>query len=501
MNKLLFISIIFFNSIVFSQEFAAENSDTTFPYFLGTFKELGKQIDDIFNDPNFNNANWGVVIQSLETGEFIYKRNEEKLFMPASNMKLFTTAAGLFLLTPEYQFKTHLYINGEIDGTVLYGDLIVRGTGDPAISGRFYNGDILKVFNDWADSLISFGIDEIYGNIIGDDNAFDNLLLGSGWAWDYETYWYAAPISAISYNDNCIDITITPTMSGDKSKITLAPDTRYVTIVNNILTGPEDSVEDISFYRERGTNVITLNGTKPEKSDARKIFVTVNNPTQYAMVVLKEVLERKGIVIRGYAADIDDIDIEIDYLNLTYLMTHHSTQLNNIVRVINKSSQNLFSELILKAIGYEIFGYGTIENGVRAAKEIYAEMGINPENLIMADGSGLSRLNLVTPKQLTTLLGYIYKSDLFVPFFNSLPIAGIDGSLGTRMKNTRAENNARAKTGYIGGVRSLSGYVYTGDYEPIAFSMIVNNFTVPLKLADNIQDLVCQRLANFKRIQ
>ncbi len=501
MYKVFSITLFAFVSFLNAQEVIEQRNDSIPPYTFATIPELWNQIDDIFNDPNFNNANWGVVIQSLETGEYFYKRNEEKLFMPASNQKLFTTAAGLYLLSPEYKFRTDIYTTGELDGTILKGDLIVRGGGDPTISGRFYNNDLLKVFNDWADSLLAYGIDEINGNIIGDDSAFDNVTLGSGWAWDYETYWYAAPISAISFNDNCIDITIAPGEPGKIASIVLSPNTRYVTVVNNIITGHKDSIENISFIRERGTNIIYLSGSIPEFGESRKIYVTVNNPAQFAMVVFKEILERKGIIIHGYAVDIDDITVEKDYLTSIPVLQHFSTPLTNIIKVINKNSQNLFAELLLKTIGYEKSGFGTIQNGVTALKELLAEMGINPENLIIADGSGLSRLNLVTPKQITTLLSYIYRSNYFIPFFNSLPIAGIDGSLGTRMKKNRVENNARAKTGYIGGVRSLSGYIYTGDYEPVAFSMIVNNFTVPLKLADNIQDLVCLRLANFKRKQ
>ncbi|MDO8548668.1 MAG: D-alanyl-D-alanine carboxypeptidase, partial [Ignavibacteria bacterium] len=142
---------------------------------------------------------------------------------------------------------------------------------------------------------------------------------------------------------------------------------------------------------------------------------------------------------------------------------------------------------------------GTIENGVKAVSNVLNEMGINPESLVMVDGSGLSQLNLVSPRHLVSLLSYMFNSNYFIPFYNSLPIAGVDGTLGTRMKGTRAENEVRAKTGYLIYGRSLSGYAYTGDNEPIAFSIISNNFTVPVKLAENIQDLVCLRLVNFRR--
>ena len=136
---------------------------------------------------------------------------------------------------------------------------------------------------------------------------------------------------------------------------------------------------------------------------------------------------------------------------------------------------------------------------MKEIKNLIKDIGINPENIIIADGSGLSRLNLVTPRQFVDLLSYIYKSEIFRLFYDSLPIAGVDGTLARRMHNTKAENNIRAKTGYIEGVRSICGYAYTADKEPIAFSIIVNNYIVPYALADNLQDLVCLRLANFTR--
>ncbi len=467
-------------------------------YSYTTLAEFWAQMDDIFNDPNFSNAHWGVLIQSLETGEYFYKRNENKLFMPASNLKLFTSSAGLILLGDDYKFTTNIYMRGRMDGSTLIGDLVIQGRGDPTLSGRFYNNDLLKVFNDWADSLSRLGIDEITGNIIGDDNEFDDLGLGEGWAWDYESDWYAAQSSALSFNDNCVDLIVTADKLTGQAKIDINPNTKYVAVVNKVSVVNNDSSTSINAYRERGTNLITVFGTI-RNSDSLKTFVTVNNPTQYTMVVLKEVLESKGIIVGGFPVDIDDLSSPIENYELARLFTYYSPNLREIVKVINKNSQNFFAEQVLKTIGLEKENLGSIENGITVCNSVFQEMGINPENMIMVDGSGLSRLNLVTPKQIVSLLNFMYQNKYYLPFYNSLPIAGIDGSLANRMKNTKAENNVRAKTGYIGSARSLSGYVNTADNEPIAFSIIVNNFTVPLKLAENIQDLVCVRLANLKR--
>lgn len=461
--------------------------------------EFWQQIDDIFNDPNFSNADWGVVIKSLETGEYFYKRDENKLKVPASTLKLFTTAAGLVLLGPEYKFKTELYMNGRIDGTTLVGDLVVRGFGDPTISARFNDGDTYKVFNQWADTLLSLGIDEISGNIIGDDNTFEDNGLGAGWTWDEETQWFSASTGAICFNDNCVDISVKPSEPGTPAVISILPDTKYVTIINKVETVDSANGTELNVYRDRGTNLITVYGKIEAGSDGKKLFSTINNPTQFSMVVLKKVFQKKGILIKGYASDIDEETLVLDYSIMERLLTYHSIPLFEIIKVINKDSHNFYAEQLLKVIGYEKARFGSVENGVRQLKYFLRDIGINPETMIIADGSGLSRLNLITPKQVVDLLSAFYKMELFPYFYQSFPIAGIDGSLALRMRKSKAENNVRGKTGYLNGVRSLSGYLFTSDDEPVAYSIIVNNFIVPASIADNLLDLVCLRLTNFSR--
>lgn len=494
LNKFFIILFAFciVSGAVFAQNesFSAKSSTT--------LEELRNEFDQLFDDPDFYNAQWGVCVQSLETGEFLYRRNENKLLMPASNLKLVTTASALQLLGAGYKFRTEIGYSGKIEGSSLKGDLVVKGFGDPTISGRYTKDDVLKYFNDWADSLLNFGIEEITGNIIGDDNAFDDVGLGNGWSWDYESYWYSAPSGALSLNDNCVDIIVTPAKRGDKADIKIIPDNKYSVIVNRVITVPFDSSAGIEIYRERGTNVITVSGKIRETGKPVKLFATVNNPTQYFVVVLKDVLREKGINVRGFAIDIDDqqSDAESDF---RLLFTHESPALTEIIKVINKNSQNFFAEQLLKAIAYERTGLGTSSDGIRQIKQISPRMGINSDNFTMADGSGLSRLNLVSAQQLVSLLRYMYQSDNFNDFYNSLPIAGKDGTLADRMRKSAAFEKIRAKTGYIGGVRSLSGYAMTADGETVAFSMIVNNFTVPLVLAENLQDMICLRLSTLRR--
>lgn len=495
---IIFILLSSFQS--FAQKTIKLNKDSLQLISYATIPELNQQLDDIFNDNSFRNANWGVVIQSLDNGEYFYKRNEDKFFIPASNLKLFTSAAGLLLLGSDYRFSTNIFLNGYQSGSTFYGDLVVQGRGDPTISGRFYNNDINFVFDTWIDSLLDMGVTNINGNIVGDDNLFDDIGLGNGWAWNYETDWYAAQSSAISFNDNCVDILIYYNAKLDSVIVSSKPSLRSIVILNNVKPAIGNDKTSIDVIRERGTNVITVSGKFRKDADSLITYATVQNPTQFTMLVFKHRLESRGIRVNGYAIDMDDYEKAINYDELDLLFVSYSEKLNEIIKVINKGSQNFFAEQLLKAIGLEKLGFGSVANGVTAVKEVFAEIGLNPENIVMADGSGLSYLNMVTPRQVVDLLKYMYSNKkVYSDFYNSLPIAGVDGTLGKRMKNTIAEGVVRAKTGYIGHVRSLSGYVVTGDNEPLAFSMIANNFNVPVKLAENLQDLVCLRLTNFRR--
>jgi serine-type D-Ala-D-Ala carboxypeptidase/endopeptidase (penicillin-binding protein 4) len=477
---------------------AQERPDTLKKQQYSPVQEFWNQLDGIFNDPNFSNATWGVIIQSLENGEYLYKRNENKLFIPASDLKIITTASGLILLGPDYKFKTNVLMNGKMDGSTLDGDLIIQGRGDPTISGRFYNGDKFKVYNDWADSLSNYGMDEIDGNLIGDDNAFDDLGMGKGWAWNSASYWYSAPSGAVSFNDNVVDIIVKATQKYNYASLSTVPNTNYVVTTNNVMTVPADSSTSIDVYRQSGTNLVNVFGTIRE-GDSTKTYATISNPTQYSMVVLKKILEKNNIAVKGFPMDIDFVQKKLDEQKFRKLFTYYSPTLKEIIKVINKNSENFYSEQLLKTIGLEEEGFGSADNGVKAEKSVLQRMGILPDKINIVDGSGLSRLNLVSPTQILKVLTYMFRNKYFVPFYNSLPIAGVDGTLGLRMKGTPAEGNLRAKTGTHFGVSSISGYVYTADNEPVAFSIIVNNYTIPEEIAENIEDLVCLRLANFKR--
>lgn len=500
MNKLIYI----FSLVIYLNSYAQDTvktavSDTirTKTYSISEFK---KEINKLIEDKNFLTANIGIVIKSLKSGEIIFSSNEDKLFIPASNLKLFTTAAALEMLGNKFTFNTSLYINGEISYSNVYGDLVIKGSGDPTFSGRFYNGEMFKVFDDWIDSLIDMGITNIRGNIIGDDNLFDDNKYGSGWSRDYESYWYAAPSGALSFNDNCVDLSIFYNKEFDSVIVRHSPEIRGINIINEIIpVSPGEAATNIDIYREPNTNKIKVFGTFSRTSDTLKTYASIYNPTYFTLNGLKSRIEARGLRVIGFPIDIDDYHREIDYNNTIHLFNYSSPTLYEIIKVINKGSQNFYAEQLLRTLGAYRKKIGSFENGIEACEEWFSLVGINNEHIKMYDGSGLSPLNRVTPNQIINLLEVMYKSKYFPFFFNSLPIAGIDGTLSKRMKNSPAENKIRAKTGFISFARNLSGYAKTFDNEDIAFSILVNNYNVPLKLVDNLQDNICSLIASISR--
>ena len=491
--------IIFFLCVGFVSAQKDTTSERKQHQGLNSLNELRDQLDDSFNDPNFNNATWGVLVRSLKTGEMIYKRNPDKLLQPASNMKLFTSAAALILLGPDYSYETNILADGEIKKGKLDGDLVIQGSGDPTISNRFYTGDPTKLFEEWADSLKVHGIKEVTGNIYGDDSAFDNNGMGKGWILEYEWNWFSAPSGALSFNDNSVEIKITPGEVNFPAQVTVTPNTQYVTVVPKVITVNNNLKQAISVSRLRGTNLISVSGRIRKSSEPYVEHVSITDPTIFFLTVFREVLSQKGIEVKGRLISIENADKNINIEDLTPLLRHESVPLSLILKEVNKNSNNFYAEQLLKTIGLEELGYGTSDNGVRACRDLFKSMGINPDNMVMADGSGLSRLDLVTPRQIVNLLTYMYKSEEFQKFYDSLPIGGVDGTLVDRMKKTSAQNNVRAKAGYNDNVSSLSGYLKTVSGEPLVFSIIVNNFLVPPNLANYIEDNVCNRLVNFVR--
>ena len=475
--------------------------------------DLRASVDRLLDAPQFENATWGVKVVNLLSGEVLYERNARKSFVPASNMKLYTSAAALNQLGPGFTYETRLYAFGSVVDSVLHGHLVVRGSGDPTIGGRYNDGDLTATFRDWADSLRDHGIARINGGIVGDDDVFDDVGLGVGWNWDDETYWYSAEVGGLVFNDNCVDVTITGTSPGRAGEVTWAPGmTDYVDVVNATLTiHPDSSIEE-GYERERASNRIRLYSGVPAGRDDRE-SITVANPTRYFVHVLRSTLVSKGVPVSGNVVDVDDAPLRPDYSSSGAMIVarYVSPPLSEIAAVINKPSHNLWAEQLLKTLGLSgppdtlngvpLPVVGTAERGVEFAMSTFAAAGVDTSRFRMADGSGLSRMNLITPEMNTNLLRFMWThpdTSVSGAFLRSLPVGGVDGTIDDLVEEGPAVGNLRAKTGSLTAVRNLSGYIRSGAGTPLAFALLCNNFTVKTKEVSQVQRAFVDLLARYR---
>jgi D-alanyl-D-alanine carboxypeptidase/D-alanyl-D-alanine-endopeptidase (penicillin-binding protein 4) len=442
------------------------------------------------------------MVQSVETGEVLYRRNAEKLFMPASNLKLVTAAVALARLGPDHRFRTRVAATGpvESDGT-LRGDLVVVGGGDPMISERWSeDDDPLAVFRAWVDSLEAHGVRRIAGDVVGDDDLFDDVHIGPGWAWDYLDRAYAAEIGALLYNEGAIAFRITPGDSvGAPAKVEGRPPTAYLRVRNEVVTVSDSTDIELRASRRPFGNDARLWGAIWIGRDSVIRYIAPHEPTLFFVTVLKETLERNGIEVMGRPVDADSLGDRFSGDSLVTLFVHESPPLSEIVKPFLKRSQNQIGEMLLRYLGVAATDTGSVETGRRVVETTLTAWGIPESSYVYVDGSGLSRYNYLSPEAIVRLLRVMARRPEFQVFYDALPIAGVDGTIERRMRGTRAEGNARAKTGYISNARALSGYVTTSDGELLAFSMIVNNFDAPVRAAEYLQDLAVERLANFSR--
>jgi D-alanyl-D-alanine carboxypeptidase/D-alanyl-D-alanine-endopeptidase (penicillin-binding protein 4) len=453
----------------------------------------------VFGAPIMSRGVWGVDIRSLETGEQIYTRDAGRLMMPASSMKIVTLAAAAEVLGWDYRFTTTLETSAPIESGVLNGDVYVRGGGDPSINAR--DGRAAAVLDEWASALRAAGIQEINGRIVGDDQAFDDEGIGQGWAWDYLQFGYAAPVGALQFNENLASLAVRPgALAGDPADVTLSPGAG-LRLMNRVATVASGSPNQLAYRRRIDEPILEVTGSVTTDSKPLNRTVAVVNPTLYFAQSLKDALIERGIRVSGPAVDLDDLAAElIASPERRVLVATQSPTLREIAVVLMKVSQNLYAETLVKAMGSARGGLGTFDGGLAAVRATLASWNLPQDSFVLADGSGLSRNNYVTAQALTSILERMFKTERDRdPFYASLPIAGKDGTVSTRMRRTRAEGNAVAKTGSIANVRSLSGYVHTRDGETLVFSILANDFVIPAATVNWIADLAVEHLANFTR--
>jgi serine-type D-Ala-D-Ala carboxypeptidase/endopeptidase (penicillin-binding protein 4) len=465
-------------------------------------RQLRADLTRVFGAPIMARGVWGVDIRSLDTGERLFELDADRLMMPASNMKIVTVAAAAEILGWDYGFTTTLETSAPVEAGVLHGDLFVRSNGDPTINAR--DARASAVLAVWASALRTAGIQEIDGRIVGDDQSFDDEGIGAGWAWDYLQFGYAAPVGALEINENIATLLVEPgPMVGDPANVRLSPGAG-LRLVNRVRTGAEGSTSAVEYRRHLDQPVLEVLGSIAVGDKPIDRTVAVVNPTVFFAQSLKDGLIERGIRVTGPPVDLDDIAAELvgSALERRVIVTTQSPSLREIATVLMKVSQNLYAETLVKAIGGARGGLGTFGGGLDTVRTTLATWGVPEDGYVMADGSGLSRHNYLAPSTIVSILERMFRDaqqrDTFMATF---PVAGKDGSLASRMRRTRAEGNAMAKTGSISNVRSLSGYVRSRDGEMLVFSIIANDFVIPAATVNWIADLAVEHLANFSRRQ
>jgi D-alanyl-D-alanine carboxypeptidase/D-alanyl-D-alanine-endopeptidase (penicillin-binding protein 4) len=463
---------------------------------VGAVQLLRTDLDRILSDPRFAQAQIGIKILSLDRTEVLYEKNARQLLIPASCNKIITAAVAMMRLGTGYRFETRVLTDGQVENGVLKGNLIIAGSGDPTYSPKFNDGDPFAGFKTWAADLKERKVRAIAGSILGDAGTFGESALGQGWEWNDLPNAFAAPVSALQFNDNMITLAIAPGADpGDPVLVRASPLEDYLQINNRAVTGPAASLPDIRFRNGASDESIDILGTLPAKGGTIQQTVSIRHPVLYFLSALRHTFSGEGITVGGLGL----AEREALLVGLSQLWVHTSPELSEIVKQLLKNSINLYAETLVRSLGLAFRGEATFTSGKEVVEETLAQIGIDQGTYCFADGSGLSRLNLESADSFVRLLQFMHQDKSYQFFYDALPIAGIDGTLSSRMKRSGAEDNVHAKTGSLANVSSISGYVETSDGETLAFSMILNGYLGPRAAVESMQDKALARLADFSR--
>ncbi len=472
-----------------------------------TLVELRQRLADHIGQPKYAAAMWGVKIVSLDTGVTVFEQNPQKLFSPASNSKLYTVALALDRLGPDYRIKTSLYARAKPSRSgTLKGDLILYGRGDPTLNARLNGGDIYRALEPLVRALTNAGVKRITGDLVGDDSYFRGPPFGSGWTWDDLEYYYGAEISPLTINDNTLQALVKPgARIGAPCQLSLLPATAWLTLSNRTETVQSGAARKIQFYHPLCQNLIYVTGQMPMDDTGSTNEVTFHNPAGLFASFFKEALARRGIKVSGKVRTLNWLDRQVRPFqgdSLFELGWVESLPLRDIAREVQKPSQNLYTDLLLAHVGErsrtaDSPGDVTSEDlGIRELNKFLAETGIKRGEVVFEEGSGLSRNNLTTPNATVTLLRFMNRHKCAQDYLDALPIAGVDGTLRNRMKNTPAAGNVRAKTGTLRWANTISGYVTTAAGEHLVFSLMINRY-YEVRPARGDLDTVLVLLASF----
>lgn len=455
------------------------------------------RVEGALADAHAQKALWGVLVADRDTGETLYELNPGRFFTPASNAKIFTSAFALAELGAGYRFHTTLESPGELDGDgKLRGDLVFVGRGDPDISNRKFpylgraerDGPVEKILAELADRVLAKGLKEVDGDVVGDDSYFPYDPYPAGWSVGDLFFSFGAPVSAIAFNDNELWLAVEPgAHPGDPAIVAIEPEAAKDAVACEITTRPADGKPDFAVVRQPGTNFILLRGAIPAGHEPMNLDFAIPDPAETAARTLKELLEARGVRVMGavrvrHAPPADPSEAgdlppapTLAAASPIVLAEHVSEPLLESIRVMNKISQNLHAELLLRTVAREKTGIGSTGAGIKVEQDFLRAAGIADGDVELSDGSGLSRDDLVTPRAVVTLLGYAARQPWGDQYLSTLPIAGVDGTLENRMKSTPASGLIEAKTGGLEHVHAMSGYATTLHGEHLVFSIFGNN--------------------------
>jgi D-alanyl-D-alanine carboxypeptidase/D-alanyl-D-alanine-endopeptidase (penicillin-binding protein 4) len=484
--------------------------------------ELRSRIEQIVRQPALDPGFFAVKIVSLDSGQVIFEQDANKFVRPASNMKLYTVATAFDRLTPDFHFITSVYAKEKPDDGKVKGDLIIYGRGDPSIAARFNDGDYFKGIDALADRIVAAGVKRVKGDLVGDESYFHGAPLGSGWEWEDLTWSYGAPVSALNINDNALDLNVKPGARVGAPVVftTGPPAASFVTIVNHATTAERGSRSNLQIYRGLGANTIELSGTLPLGEAGWVGGVAIADPALAFVTMLRDALAKRGVKIEGRVRTVDARSGAslIPYESTGTIRNQQSPSPVEVASLQSppfsiiaahtlKPSQNQYTELILRTLGRSqpnpatqpaVRGSDSDEDlGLSVVRNFLRQAGIGDSDVALNDGSGLSRNDLISANTTVQLLTFMTKHKYFEQFRDALPIAGVDGTLRTRMRGTPAEGNVRAKTGSLSSVASLSGYVTTAGGEHLVFSMMLNNYPDASAVRRDSIDAIAVLLASF----
>jgi serine-type D-Ala-D-Ala carboxypeptidase/endopeptidase (penicillin-binding protein 4) len=452
---------------------------------------LAKRIDAIFRASSAGRGFWGIEVVRLSDGEILYARNTQRLFQPASNMKLFTTAAALSTLGPNFIFRTTVESSAAPDPEGLVPDLVLVGRGDPNLGSRavpyqFNSPERLPAdldFEKLADQVVAKGVREVTGNLYADDTYYVYQPYGTDWAVD-DLYWdYGAPITALAFNDNSLKLQIRPAaFAGPKAQIFIDAGDGYYKIVDDVKTTSSRIPAKVEINRFPGSMELDIWGHVPLNSDAVDEGVSIQNPPLYIGDMFRKLLEQRGVRVDGRVVVRELTPAEAAGKvapqapeRRVILAEHDSLPLSQDIKVMLKVSQNLHAEMLLRSMSRVLDNQGSLDDGLEILKGFAQKIGIAPDEVQFAGGSGLSRDALVTPDALIKVLQFMARAPYFQPFYDALPVAGVDGTLADRFHHTALQGLIHAKTGSMEHVNALSGYMNLPGRRRLAFVIIGNH--------------------------